>query len=115
MTTATSLTLRALFSQAAAKAALDRSAPITAGLTPQAQALAAAVASRTSTGVTLLIAPTDKDVEQLTADARFFYGALEEIMTGWLLGELEADVAEAERAVVDIVCGGLDPAPVAAQ
>jgi AcrR family transcriptional regulator len=43
-----------------------------------------------------------------------FYGALEEIMTGWLLGELEADVAEAERAVVDIVCGGLDPAPVPA-
>ena len=41
-----------------------------------------------------------------------FYGALEEILTGWLLGELDADVAEAERAVVDIVCGGLDPAPV---
>ena len=46
-----------------------------------------------------------------------FYGALEEILTGWVLGELpgaEDDVAEAERAVVDILCGGLDPAPVAA-
>jgi AcrR family transcriptional regulator len=46
-----------------------------------------------------------------------FYGALEEILTGWLLGELpggEADVAEAERAVVDIVCGGLDRALVPA-
>lgn len=46
-----------------------------------------------------------------------FYGALEEILTGWLLGELpgaEADVAEAERAVVDIVCGGLDRARVTA-
>jgi TetR/AcrR family fatty acid metabolism transcriptional regulator len=46
-----------------------------------------------------------------------FYGALEEILTGWLLGELpggEADVAEAERAVVDIVCGGLDRARVPA-
>jgi TetR/AcrR family transcriptional regulator, fatty acid metabolism regulator protein len=42
-----------------------------------------------------------------------FYGALEEILTGWILGELDADVAEAERAVVDIVCGGLDPARVA--
>jgi TetR/AcrR family fatty acid metabolism transcriptional regulator len=46
-----------------------------------------------------------------------FYGALEEILTGWLLGELpggEADVVEAERAVVDIVCGGLDRARVPA-
>ncbi len=43
-----------------------------------------------------------------------FYGALEEILTGWILGELEADVPEAERAVVDILCGGLDPAAVPA-
>jgi AcrR family transcriptional regulator len=46
-----------------------------------------------------------------------FYGALEEILTGWLLGELpgaEADVHEAERAVVDIVCGGLDHVQVPA-
>ena len=46
-----------------------------------------------------------------------FYGALEEILTGWLLGELpggEADVAEAERAVVDIVCSGHDRARVPA-
>jgi TetR/AcrR family fatty acid metabolism transcriptional regulator len=43
-----------------------------------------------------------------------FYGALEEILTGWVLGALEADVAGAERAVVDILCGGLDRAPVVA-
>ena len=46
-----------------------------------------------------------------------FYGALEEILTGWVLDELpgaETDVAVAERAVVDIVCGGLDRARVAA-
>jgi len=43
-----------------------------------------------------------------------FYGPLEEILTAWLLGELDADVAEAERAVVDIVCGGLDRAAVPA-
>ena len=77
MATATSLTLRALLSQAAARAALDRSAPITAGLTPQAKALAAAAVARTAKSVTLLVVPTDKDVEQLTADARFFFGALE--------------------------------------
>ena len=39
-----------------------------------------------------------------------FYGALEELLTGWVLGELpdgDDDVARAERAVVDVVCGGL--------
>jgi transcription-repair coupling factor (superfamily II helicase) len=77
MTTATSLTLRALLSQAASKASLDRSGPTTAGLTPQAKALAAAAQARATTGVTLLVVPTDKEVEQLTSDARFFYGALE--------------------------------------
>jgi TetR/AcrR family fatty acid metabolism transcriptional regulator len=38
------------------------------------------------------------------------YGALEEILTGWVMGTLvgeEADVAEAERAVVLILCVGL--------
>jgi TetR/AcrR family transcriptional regulator, fatty acid metabolism regulator protein len=39
-----------------------------------------------------------------------WYGALEEILTGWAFGQLpdtEADVARAERAVVEIVTGGL--------
>jgi AcrR family transcriptional regulator len=38
------------------------------------------------------------------------YGALEEILTGWVMGTLvgeEPDVAEAERAVVLILCDGL--------
>jgi TetR/AcrR family fatty acid metabolism transcriptional regulator len=38
------------------------------------------------------------------------YGALEEILTGWVLGRLpggEDDVREAERAVVAILCDGL--------
>ena len=38
------------------------------------------------------------------------YGALEEILTGWVMGTLvgeEADVAEAERTVVLILCDGL--------
>ena len=47
------------------------------------------------------------------------YGALDEILTGWVLGQLpdgEEDVAAAERAVVDVVCAGLvavpEPSPV---
>jgi TetR/AcrR family transcriptional regulator, fatty acid metabolism regulator protein len=37
------------------------------------------------------------------------YGALEEILTGWVLGRLpgeEEDVGEAERAVVAVLCDG---------
>ena len=39
-----------------------------------------------------------------------FYGGLEEILTGWVLGQLpdgDEEVARAERTVVDLVCGGL--------
>jgi TetR/AcrR family fatty acid metabolism transcriptional regulator len=42
--------------------------------------------------------------------AAIWYGALEEILTGWAFGQLpdaDADVARAERAVVAIVAGGL--------
>jgi AcrR family transcriptional regulator len=38
------------------------------------------------------------------------YGALEELLTGWVLGQLpdgDEEVARAERTVVDVVCGGL--------
>src|SRR5688572_21859075 len=77
MTTAPSLTLRALFHKAAARAGLADLPPVTAGLTPAAKALAAVAASRTGSGLTVLIAPSDKDVEQLAADARFFYAAME--------------------------------------
>ena len=51
--------------------------------------------------------------------ATILYGALEEILTGWVLGVLpdgDEEVARAERAVVDVVCGGLaatgTPAPL---
>jgi TetR/AcrR family fatty acid metabolism transcriptional regulator len=47
-------------------------------------------------------------------DPRFasfiFYGALEEILTGWVLGQLpdgEDDVRLAERTVVEMLCDGL--------
>ena len=39
-----------------------------------------------------------------------FYGGLEEILTGWVLGQLpdgDEEVAGAERTIVDVVCGGL--------
>ena len=48
-----------------------------------------------------------------------FYGAVEELLTGWVLGRLpdsEDDVARAERTLVEIVSGGLssDLAPARA-
>ena len=42
------------------------------------------------------------------------YGALEEILTGWVLGRLagtDADIREAERVVVGIVSDGLSVRP----
>jgi AcrR family transcriptional regulator len=46
-----------------------------------------------------------------------FYGALEELLTGWVLGELpdgDEEVSRAERTIVDVVCGGLAAAGPAA-
>jgi transcription-repair coupling factor (superfamily II helicase) len=95
---ATSLTLRALFSQAAAKAGLDRSAHVIAGLTSAGKALAAAVTARADNGVTLMVVPTDKDVDQVVGDARFFYGALE-----------GASTVDVERAVLPLPSLQVDP------
>ena len=42
--------------------------------------------------------------------AYVFYGALEEILTGWVLGQLEdgdEQIARAEETVVGVICGGL--------
>jgi AcrR family transcriptional regulator len=39
-----------------------------------------------------------------------FYGALEELLTGWVMGQLpdgDEEVARAERTIIDVVCGGL--------
>jgi transcription-repair coupling factor (superfamily II helicase) len=69
-----------------------------AGLTPAAKALAAVTLARGGTGVTLLVVPTDKDVEQLTGDAKFFYGALE-----------GASEAEVDRAVLPLPSLQIDP------
>jgi hypothetical protein len=42
--------------------------------------------------------------------AWIFYGAIEEILTGWVLGQLpdgDGDVERAEQTVVDVVCEGM--------
>ena len=50
-----------------------------------------------------------RDIEPQLA-ATIFYGALEEVLTGWVMGQLpggEDDVARAEQAVVTLLCDGL--------
>jgi AcrR family transcriptional regulator len=47
-----------------------------------------------------------------------FYGALEEILTGWVLGQLDDDddaITRAEQTIVEVICGGLAPARAAAE
>lgn len=49
------------------------------------------------------------EIDPLTA-TWIFYGGLEELLTGWVLGQLphaDADVARAEEMVIAVVCGGL--------
>ena len=46
-----------------------------------------------------------------------FYGGLEELLTGWVMGQLPDDddaVARAERTVIDIILGGLAGVPAPA-
>ncbi len=98
MTFTTSLTLRALLGRSATRSGFDRLPPVLAGLTPAAKALAVASAARGSRGVTLVVVPSDKDVEQLTSDARLFYGALE--------GASDTDT---ERSVLPFPSWQVDP------
>jgi AcrR family transcriptional regulator len=44
--------------------------------------------------------------------AWMLYGALEEVLTGWVLGQLDdgdEQIAAAEQTVIEVVCGGLAP------
>ena len=44
--------------------------------------------------------------------AMAFYGAIEQVLTGWIFGVLESgdeDFEQARRQVVDTICGGLEP------
>jgi transcription-repair coupling factor (superfamily II helicase) len=76
-TTTPSLTLRSILGRAVSQARLDQGVPVLAGLTASAKTLAAAGLARSRGGVTLVIVPTEADVERFTADLRFFYGGLE--------------------------------------
>ena len=69
------------------------------------------------------IVAAGQDRGELRADvdprlaASVLYGALEEILTGWVFGQLpdgEPDVAAAERAVTAVVTAGLAPVDVSA-
>ncbi len=44
--------------------------------------------------------------------ATIFYGALEEVLTGWVMGQLpdtDEDIARAEQVVTGLICDGLAP------
>jgi transcription-repair coupling factor (superfamily II helicase) len=77
MVSTPSLALRALFARTASRLEFDRLAGTFAGLSPAVKALAAVAAARGRPGLTLLVVPSDRDVEQMVADARYFFAALE--------------------------------------
>ncbi|MBA3328560.1 MAG: TetR/AcrR family transcriptional regulator [Solirubrobacterales bacterium] len=46
-----------------------------------------------------------------------FYGAIEQVLTGWIFDQqprAEAEVEQAKQFVVETICGGLDAAPASA-
>ncbi|HZB25064.1 MAG TPA: transcription-repair coupling factor [Vicinamibacterales bacterium] len=94
--TSSSLTLRAVLKEAAGRLGMGVPSGRITGLTPPAKAMY--VASAAARGLTVVVVPTDADVETLTADARFFLAALE--------GLTDADV---ERAVLPFPSHEVDP------
>ena len=94
--TSSSLTLRALLKTAAGRLGIGVSGRRITGLTPSAKAMyAAASATR---GLTVLVVPTDSDVESTVLDARFFFTALEGLSD-----------AEADRVVLPFPSHEVDP------
>jgi transcription-repair coupling factor (superfamily II helicase) len=80
MSTATSLSVRALLNSAIAKSRLGERARAYAGLTPPAKALAVAAAAHASREAVLLyVVPADPEIEDATNDIRFFLATLEAI------------------------------------
>ena len=75
--TSTSLTLRALLKTAIGRVGLGVSSKPISGLTPAAKGFFTAAAA--GRDAVVLIAPADRDVDQLTSDTRFFLAALEGI------------------------------------
>ena len=94
--TSSSLTLRALLKTAASRLGIGAQASRISGLSPSAKAMyAAASAARVRT---VLVVPTDADVERTTLDARFFFAALEGLSD-----------AEVERVVLPFPSHEVDP------
>ena len=93
---ATSLTLSSLLKTTASRAGFGRASPLVTGLSPAAQAFAAAATAATAPVV--FVVPSDANVEQMTADARFFCGAL--------LGIAERELA---RTVLPFPSPEVDP------
>jgi hypothetical protein len=63
----------------------------------------------------------EESVFKADIDAEFaamtFYGAIEQVLTGWIFGLLPQDAEDLERAkqmVVETVCGGLEVGPSSA-
>jgi transcription-repair coupling factor (superfamily II helicase) len=94
--TSSSLTLRAILKSAAGRLGLGVPGRPVSGLTPPAVAMFAASAAARE--LTILVVPTDADVERATVDARFFLAALE--------GLTDADV---ERQVLPFPSQEVDP------
>jgi transcription-repair coupling factor (superfamily II helicase) len=78
MPTTTSLNLQALLKTAAARTGMDSSVTHVRGLSPAAQALYVATqAANRRNAVTVVVVPTDEDVDRFCLDTRFFMAALE--------------------------------------
>ena len=91
-----SLTLRALLKTAMIHVGMARDSKVVTGLSPPAIALA--TASLAATSPTLVVVPSDADVDTMTGDARFFHAALH--------GLSEIEVA---RAVLPFPSPEVDP------
>ena len=94
--TSSSLTLRAILKTAAGRLGMGVPSGRVTGLTPPAKAMFAAAAA--SKAPTVVVVPTDADVESMTSDARFFLAALEGL----------SDV-EVERSVLPLPSHEVDP------
>jgi transcription-repair coupling factor (superfamily II helicase) len=80
VSTATSLSVRALLNSAIAKADLGSRARAYSGLTPPAKALAVAAASHANRDAVLLyVVSTDREIDDAVNDVRFFLSTLEAI------------------------------------
>ena len=94
--TSSSLTLRAVLKTAAGRLGMSVPAGRVTGLTAPAKAMLAAASA--SKSPTIVVVPTDADVERFTSDAQFFVSALEGLSD-----------AEVERSVLPLPSHEVDP------